>query len=88
MTGKGKGDMAKKQETFEDSLARLSAIVEELEAGEVPLERGVALFKEGVALAAACRKRLEQARNEVTVVRGGLVQDFAPDAGEGDDEHG
>ena len=77
--------MAKKQETFEDSLARLSAIVEELEAGEVPLEKGVALFKEGVALAAACRKRLEQARNEVSVVRGGLEQNLPPvgeDAGD------
>lgn len=80
--------MAKKQETFEDSLARLSVIVEELEAGEVPLEKGVALFKEGVALAAACRKRLEQARNEVAVVRQGLVQDFNPEAPDGEDGDG
>jgi exodeoxyribonuclease VII small subunit len=77
--------MAKKQENFEESLARLSAIVEELEAGEVPLEKGVALFKEGVALAALCRKRLEQARNEVAVVRGGLVQDLPPVGEDGDD---
>lgn len=70
--------MAKKQENFEEALTRLSAIVEELEAGEVPLEKGVALFKEGVALAALCRKRLEQAKNEVGVVRQGLVQDLPP----------
>ncbi len=78
--------MAKKQETFEDSLARLSAIVEELEAGEVPLEKGVALFKEGVARAAACRKRLEQAKNEVSVVRAGLAESFDPDADAADGE--
>lgn len=78
--------MAKKQETFEDSLARLSAIVEELEAGEVPLEKGVALFKEGVALAAACRKRLEQARNEVSVVRAGLAEAYEPVADMADED--
>lgn len=81
--------MAKKQESFEQSLERLSAIVEELEAGEVPLEKGVALFKEGVALAALCRKRLEQARNEVKLVRGGLAEELEKfDAPEGGDAHG
>ena len=78
--------MAKKQESFEQSLERLSAIVEELEAGDAPLEKGVALFKEGVALAAACRKQLDKARNEVAVVRGGLSQELEQlDAPEGDD---
>lgn len=75
--------MARKQEGFEESLARLSAIVEELEAGEVPLERGVALFKEGVALAKACRKRLATARNEVRIVRQGMAEDFDAEGPEG-----
>ena len=34
--------------TFEGSLERLESIVEELEGAEVPLERALALFEEGI----------------------------------------
>ena len=35
--------------TFEERVARLEAIVAELEADDVPLARALALFEEGVA---------------------------------------
>jgi exodeoxyribonuclease VII small subunit len=77
----------KKNDDFEARLERLGKIVEELEKGDLPLERGVALFKEGRTLAKACRKQLEEAKNEVKVVSEGMVTDFEPENTEmnGDD---
>ena len=64
------------EENFERKLERLQAIVDGLERGELPLEEGVALFKEGLELARACGKQLEAARNEVKVVSDGLLREF------------
>ena len=39
--------------SFEEAIQRLEQVVRELESGDLPLERGLELFQEGVALAAA-----------------------------------
>ncbi len=59
--------MSVKEESFEKALERLERIAARLEAGDVPLEKGVALYKEGMGLVAACRKRLSAARLEITL---------------------
>lgn len=65
---------------FEDRFARLQEIVRVLEAGDQPLEAGLALYKEGVALAATCREQLDKARHEITILsRQGAVA-YEPDA--------
>ena len=56
-----------KEESFEKALERLERIAARLEAGDVPLEKGVALYKEGMGLVASCRKRLEAARPEISL---------------------
>ena len=56
--------MSVKEESFEKALARLERIAVALEAGDVALEKSVALYKEGMGLVASCRKRLEAARLE------------------------
>lgn len=50
---------------FEEQLTRLHEITEALEQGDLSLERSLELYKEGVELAAGCRKTLEQARHTV-----------------------
>lgn len=72
--------------TYEDKLARLTAIVEELERGDAALERGVELYKEGLALARECSARLETARNEVRLVGSELLTTFDENAGDGEGE--
>lgn len=62
--------------TFEDRLERLKLVVERLERGDLPLEEGVALYKEGLELVRACGKQLETARHEVKLVSDGLVREF------------
>ncbi|EGB16211.1 Exonuclease VII small subunit [Pseudodesulfovibrio mercurii] len=63
-------------DTFEDRLERLKLVVEQLERGDLPLEEGVALYKEGLTLVKACGKQLETARHEVKLVSEGLVREF------------
>lgn len=50
---------------LEEGLARLEEIVRQLEDEEVSLERSLALFEEGVKLASAVRKELEESRLRV-----------------------
>ena len=53
--------------TFEQSLARLDAIVKQMEQGNVPLEQALALFQEGTALIRSCNDQLDKA--QLTVVK-------------------
>lgn len=53
---------------FEECLERLEKIVQELEKGEVPLEKSLTLFEEGMQLSAACRKELEDAEGKVEIL--------------------
>lgn len=54
--------------TFEENMTRLQEIVAALETGEQPLDKGLALYKEGAALTKLCRAELENARNEIRIV--------------------
>jgi len=53
---------------FEECLQRLEKIVQELEKGNVPLEKSLTLFEEGMHLSSACRKELEQAEGKVEIL--------------------
>ncbi|HZT32831.1 MAG TPA: exodeoxyribonuclease VII small subunit [Bryobacteraceae bacterium] len=70
-------------EPFEASLEELEKVVKELETGDLPLERSLALFEKGMALSDACRKQLEDAetRVEVLIRKNGKIQaePFRPD---------
>lgn len=57
--------MPPKKLNFEDSMARLEAIVAQLEQGEAPLEQSIALFEEGTKLIAGCSKLLDTAEQKV-----------------------
>ncbi len=51
--------------SFEQSLAELEAIVQELESGQAPLEQSIALYERGARLKAHCEAKLEAARLKV-----------------------
>jgi exodeoxyribonuclease VII small subunit len=53
---------------FEECIQRLETIVQELEQGEVPLERSLTLFEEGMQLSGSCRKELEEAEGKVEIL--------------------
>jgi exodeoxyribonuclease VII small subunit len=53
---------------FEECIQRLEKIVQELEQGDVPLEKSLTLFEEGMRLSGACRKELEDAEGKVEIL--------------------
>ena len=67
---------------FEECLERLEKIVLELEKGEVPLEKSLTLFEEGMQLSGACRKELDEAEGKVEILlkRNGKLQPVAFEA--------
>ena len=75
-------------ETFDTRLARLQEIVALLEAGALPLEEGLTLYKEGMGLSKACREQLERARHEILLCTESGPQPFAPEGGTDDDGAG
>lgn len=57
--------MAKKQRSFEESLIRLTQIVEALESDTTPLSEAMKLYEEGITLAQSCRQELRLAELKV-----------------------
>jgi exodeoxyribonuclease VII small subunit len=51
--------------SFEEALAELEGIVRQLEAGEVELEKSIAIYERGAALKAHCDARLKSAELKV-----------------------
>ena len=53
---------------FETALKELEQIVEQLEAGDLPLEQSLELFEQGVRLSRDCQKRLDEAERRVEIL--------------------
>jgi exodeoxyribonuclease VII small subunit len=68
-----------KQKTpnLEKSLEALEAIVEELEDGEIPLEKALKQFEKGIKLSRECQTALEAAEQKVQILLDGELKDFA-----------
>lgn len=62
--GKPAGDPG----SFEEQLAELEKIVEQLEQGELTLEQSVSLFERGVHLSNACKAQLSSAESRIQVL--------------------
>lgn len=58
----------KKEFDFENAISRLEAIVEELESGDVTLDKSITLFEEGTKLSAECGKVLDKAEQKIILV--------------------
>jgi exodeoxyribonuclease VII small subunit len=69
----GGSDPGSPEVSFESSLAKLEAIVDRLEEGDLPLEGALEAFEQGVALTRRCADQLETAerRIELLVREGG-----------------
>lgn len=54
--------------TFEASLEALEEIVQQLEGGDLPLEKSLELFEDGIRLSRQCQERLNQAERRIEVL--------------------
>ena len=54
--------------SFEASLEALEKIVRQLESGDLPLEKSLELFEQGIRLSRECQERLSQAERRIEVL--------------------
>ena len=54
--------------SFEASLEALEEIVHQLEGGDLPLEKSLELFEDGIRLSRQCQERLNQAERRIEVL--------------------
>lgn len=57
-----------KAESFEKNLERLDSIVHEMEDPELPLERALLLYEEGMKLSEICHNQLEEAEGRIEIL--------------------
>lgn len=59
--------MTKEKElTFEEAMSALDHIVEKLEEGDVPLEKAISYYEEGMKLSKLCNDKLKNAQEKMT----------------------
>ena len=73
-------DAKRKPLDLEKAMAELEKIIEQLEAGELPLEKSLAQFERGVRLSRDCQAALREAEQKVQVLMGAELQELDPDA--------
>jgi len=72
-----------KKFNLEKSLADLEEIVDELESGDLPLEKAMKKFEEGIKLTRGCQAALKEAEQKVEILLksagGEDLEDFEAD---------
>ena len=56
------------QKTFEQSMKQLERIVQELEDGDLPLEKAIKKFEEGIKLTKLCTEKLDETEKKISVL--------------------
>jgi exodeoxyribonuclease VII small subunit len=65
---KGKIELTKKTESFEQALEKLEKLVQQLESGEIGLENSMKKFEEGQELIKFCLSKLNKAESQVKIL--------------------
>ncbi len=58
--------MAKK--TFEMAMKQLEQIVQDLETGDMPLEKAIKKFEEGIKISKYCSEKLDESEKRITLL--------------------
>jgi len=76
--------MAKK--TFEQAIKQLEQVVQDLESGDMPLEKAIKTFEEGIQLSKFCSEKLDETEKRITILMQGSDGELAevPFAGRND----
>ena len=56
------------QKTFEQSMKQLERIVQELEDGDLPLEKAIKKFEEGIKLTKFCSQKLDETEKKISIL--------------------
>lgn len=79
-----------KEPTFEQGVARLEELIEELEGGDLDLDKSLAVFEEGVKLSRRLNRKLDEAEKRLELLLkdedgGPLAEKFSLEPGEADE---
>jgi len=58
-----------KELTFEESLKKLENIVEQLESGEIDIEKSVKLYEQGMILKKNCEEKLKKVEMQINKIK-------------------
>ena len=56
------------KKTFEQSLSQLEKIVQQLEDGDLPLEKAIKKFEEGIRLSKLCGQKLSETEKRINLL--------------------
>ncbi len=65
--------------SFEEAMAELEQLVDQMEAGELPLEASVTAYKRGSELVKYCAQQLDKVDGQVKVLEGEMLKPFIAD---------
>jgi exodeoxyribonuclease VII small subunit len=72
-------DIRRPRIDLEKALSELEEIVEQLESGDLPLEKSLKQFERGVRLSRECQSALKEAEQRVQILMGSELKDLDPD---------
>ena len=72
-------DTRKKQLDLEKTMAEIETIVEQLEAGDLSLDKSLKQFEKGVRLSRECQTVLKEAEQKVQMLMGKELKDVDPE---------
>lgn len=72
--------------TFEQALEKLEHIVSDIEGGEIPLEKSIERYAEGIELVKRCRKILDAAEQKIQMLTENQDGQMIPEGELADDE--
>jgi exodeoxyribonuclease VII small subunit len=58
----------KKSPTLETAMQRVSEIVASMESGDMPLEKLIESYEEGIGLVKACQEKLDAAEKRIQII--------------------
>jgi len=76
--------MAKK--TFEQAMKQLEQIVQDLESGDMPLEKAIKTFEDGIQLSKFCSEKLDETEKRITILMQGSDGELCEAPYSGEDE--
>ncbi len=64
-----KNSDAPNEQTFESAIGRLEQLVEEMEGEDLPLERLIVNYEEGIRLVKTCQQKLSEAEKKIEILQ-------------------
>jgi exodeoxyribonuclease VII small subunit len=75
---------------FEKAMSRLEKIVEELERGDLDIDKSLEIFEEGIKMSRLCSKKLNEAEAKIEKLtkdkKGELITELFPAENENDEQ--